>query len=132
MVGRFIGSYILARKKASHVLLIHAIANFLLLLGVILLTGKVAMWSLLSLGLFNSVMFPVIFSLGVFSLPSKHLKNKASGWLIMAIVGGAIMPIVQGYFADHLGLQHSFFILLFCYAFIAFFAIYFIRNHSEI
>ncbi len=128
MIGRFIGSYVLAKIKAPRVLLVHTIANLLLLMGIIFASGKFAMWCLLSLGLFNSIMFPAIFSLGILSLPGKHLKNKGSGWLIMAIVGGAVIPVIQGYFADHVGLQHSFFVLLFNYAFIGFFAIYYSRK----
>jgi FHS family L-fucose permease-like MFS transporter len=77
------------------------------------------MWAILSVGLFNSIMFPTIFSLAVNGL-GKH-TGQGSGILCAAIVGGAILPVVQGFFADWIGIQTAFFIPVLCYCYIAFY-----------
>lgn len=71
-----------------------------------ILSGHTAIWCMLAVGLFNSIMFPTIFSLGVAELGS--LTGNASGILNMAIVGGAILPLMQGVIADHIGIHHAF------------------------
>jgi FHS family L-fucose permease-like MFS transporter len=83
--------------------------------------GNVAMYSVIAVGLFNSIMFPTIFALGIERLGP--MTSKASSLLIMAIVGGAIVPFVQGVLADHIGLQHAFVLPLLCYAYIVFYGI---------
>jgi len=83
--------------------------------------GDVAVYSIVAIGLFNSIMFPTIFSLGIERLGT--LTSKASSLLIMAIVGGALIPYVQGVFADHIGLQHAFFLPLLCYLYILFYGV---------
>ncbi|WP_264769526.1 sugar MFS transporter [Coxiella burnetii] len=124
MIGRLIGSYVLTKINASKVLAVCAVANLLLLCGVILMTGGAAMWSLLLLGVFNSIMFPTLFALAIAGLPNESIKNKASGFLIMAIVGGAIIPELQGLLADYIGLQHSFILLLVSYVIITAYGVY--------
>jgi MFS transporter, FHS family, L-fucose permease len=84
----------------------------------------VAMWSVLAIGLFNSIMFPTIFTLGIARL-GRH-TGEGSGVLCMAIVGGAIIPVVQGYFADKMGLLTSFFVPAICYAYIVYYGL---RGH---
>jgi len=123
MVGRFLGSAILQRIKAQQVLLISAAASVLLLLITLLSTGYVAMWSMLSVGLFNSIMWSCIFALSIDGL-GKY-TNKASGVLVMAPVGGAIFPMLQGVLADmpSVGLHLSYILPLLCYAFIIYYAI---------
>ena len=79
------------------------------------------MWAVLSIGLFNSIMFPTIFALGVHGL-GKH-TGQGSGILIMSIVGGAIIPVVQGAMADSIGIQLAFLLPLVCYLYIAFYGI---------
>ena len=79
------------------------------------------MWAVLGIGLFNSIMFPTIFTLGVARL-GRH-TGEGSGVLCMAIVGGAIMPVVQAYFADRIGLLPSFFVPAVCYAYIVFYGL---------
>jgi FHS family L-fucose permease-like MFS transporter len=74
-----------------------------------------------AIGLFNSIMFPTIFSLGIERMGP--LTGKASSLLIMAIVGGAVMPYVQGFLADSIGVQHAFFLPLLCYAYIVFYGL---------
>jgi FHS family L-fucose permease-like MFS transporter len=79
------------------------------------------MWSILAVGLFNSIMFPSIFSLGVAELGP--LTGRGSGILNMAIVGGAILPLVQGAIADQIGIHHAFFVPVICYFYIVFYAL---------
>ncbi len=79
------------------------------------------MWAVLAIGLFNSIMFPTIFTLGVAKL-GRH-TGEGSGVLCMAIVGGAIVPVIQGYFADTIGLLSSFFVPAICYAYIVFYGL---------
>jgi MFS transporter, FHS family, L-fucose permease len=85
------------------------------------LDGHTAMWSVLAVGLFNSIMFPTIFSLGVAELGP--LTGIGSGILTMAIVGGAILPVIQGMIADHIGIHHAFFIPVICYLYILFYGL---------
>jgi FHS family L-fucose permease-like MFS transporter len=82
-------------------------------------SGSVAVWTIILVGLFNSVMFPSIFTLGIAGLGP--LTGKGSGLLIAAIVGGAIIPVVQGAFADRIGIHHAFIIPAVCYIFIAYY-----------
>jgi MFS transporter, FHS family, L-fucose permease len=84
-------------------------------------TGHIAMWSIILVGFFNSIMFPSIFTLGVAELGP--LTGDGSGLLIMAIVGGAIIPLLQGWIADRIGIHHAFFLPVICYLYILFFAL---------
>jgi FHS family L-fucose permease-like MFS transporter len=86
-----------------------------------LATGHVAMWSIILVGFFNSVMFPSIFTLGIAKLG--QLTGDGSGLLIMAIVGGAIIPVMQGALADRLGVQHAFILPALCYIYIFYYAL---------
>jgi FHS family L-fucose permease-like MFS transporter len=86
-----------------------------------LTTGHVAMYSIILVGFFNSIMFPSIFTLGVAELGP--LTGDGSGVMIMAIVGGAIIPVAQGWIADHIGIHHAFFLPVLCYLYILFFAL---------
>jgi FHS family L-fucose permease-like MFS transporter len=86
-----------------------------------LLGGHTAMWTILAVGFFNSIMFPTIFSLGVAELGP--LTGNGSGVLNMAIVGGAILPVIQGSIADHVGLHHAFFLPVICYLYILFYGL---------
>ena len=121
MVGRFIGSALMAKVLPRTLLSIFAAINALLVLTTMLTSGDVAVYSIVAIGLFNSIMFPTIFALGIERLGT--LTSKASSLLIMAIVGGALIPYVQGVFADHIGLQHAFFLPLLCYAYILFYGV---------
>jgi FHS family L-fucose permease-like MFS transporter len=121
MVGRVIGSGLMIRVSPRKLLALFATIAGLLVLTTILTTSTVAVWSIVLIGLFNSVMFPTIFSLGIERLGP--LTSKASSLLIMAIVGGAAIPQLQGFVADHIGLQHAFFLPLLCYAYIVFYGL---------
>ncbi len=121
MVGRFIGSAILQKVKTGSVLAFAAIAACSLVCISMLTTGHVAMWSIILVGLFNSVMFPSIFTLGIAELGP--LTGDGSGILVMAIVGGAILPVLQGAMADRIGIHHAFILPAICYLYILYYAV---------
>ena len=108
MVGRFVGTAVLNKFEPNKCLAFNASVVVVLILLAILLGGKVAMWCLLCIGLFNSIMFPTIFSLGTKGLGK--FTGQASGIICTAIVGGAIIPVAQGAFADTIGLLPAYFV----------------------
>jgi len=116
MIGRFVGFALLRVVDARLLLgLFAGVASALLLLTMIS-SGQVALCSIVAIGLFNSIMFPNIFTLGIERLGS--MTDKAASLLIMAIVGGAIVPLLQGLLADRIGVQHAFVLPLLCYLYI--------------
>jgi FHS family L-fucose permease-like MFS transporter len=121
MVGRFIGSGLLQKMKTPQLLGICAVCAAALVAISMLTTGHVAMWSIILVGFFNSIMFPSIFTLGVAELGP--LTGDGSGIMIMAIVGGAIIPVAQGAIADRIGIHHAFFLPVICYLYILYFAL---------
>jgi len=121
MVGRFIGSALTAAFPPRRLLALFGVINALLVLATMSSRGDLAVYSIIAIGLFNSIMFPTIFALGIERLGP--LTSKASSLLIMAIVGGAIVPWVQGVFADRIGLQHAFFLPLLCYLYVVFYGL---------
>jgi len=121
MIGRFLGAGLLRRIKPGNLLGLCAICAATLLSASMILGGHTAMWSILSVGLFNSIMFPTIFSLGVAELGP--LTGSGSGILTMAIVGGAVLPVIQGVIADRVGIHHAFFLPLLCYLYILFYGL---------
>jgi FHS family L-fucose permease-like MFS transporter len=121
MVGRIIGSVALLKVRAERALLIVAALAMTMVAITIFGHGPVAMWAIVSCGLFNSVMWPCIFPLAVKGLGK--FTSQGSGLLITMVVGGAIVPVIQGFLADHLGYQHSFAIVLVCYAYLVFFSL---------
>ena len=121
MVGRFAGSWLLAQYPPRRLLAGFALANVVLLGVILAASGEVAVYGIVATGLFNSIMFPTIFSLAIERLGP--LTNKASSLLIMAIVGGAVVPYLQGVLADHIGLQPSFILPLVCYGYIIFYGV---------
>ncbi|WP_315388603.1 L-fucose:H+ symporter permease [uncultured Stenotrophomonas sp.] len=122
MVGRFAGSAIMTRFSPRRLLTLFAAANAVLLAVTLASEGHVAMYSVVAIGLFNSIMFPTIFALSIERLGP--LTNKASSLLIMAIVGGAIIPFLQGLLADRIGLHLSFILPLLCYGYILFYGMW--------
>jgi FHS family L-fucose permease-like MFS transporter len=121
MVGRFIGSAILQKVSTRGLLGLCAVCAAGLVAISMLATGHTAMYSIILVGFFNSIMFPSIFTLGVAELGP--LTGDGSGVMIMAIVGGAIIPLAQGAIADRIGLHHAFFLPVACYLYILFFAL---------
>jgi FHS family L-fucose permease-like MFS transporter len=120
MVGRFIGSAVLQKVPTRIVLGCNAVVAAALVCFSMLSFGPLAMWSMLLVGLFNSIMFPSIFTLGIEGLGP--LTGEGSGLLVMAIVGGAIIPVLQGMLADRIGIHHAFVLPVICYLYILFFA----------
>jgi len=120
MVGRFIGSAILQRLRTGLVLGVAALSAAALVCVSMLTFGHLAMWSIILVGFFNSVMFPSIFTLGIAGLGP--LTGDGSGLLVMAIVGGAIIPVAQGALADRIGIHHAFVLPVVCYCYIVFYA----------
>jgi FHS family L-fucose permease-like MFS transporter len=121
MVGRFIGAALMQKIAPRSLLATAAAVDVLLLLTTMLSHGQLAMWSVVAIGLFNSIMFPTIFTLGIDRLGP--LTGKASSLLIMAIVGGAVIPLLQGVLADRIGIQHAFVLPLLCYLYIGFYGV---------
>ncbi len=121
MVGRFIGSWLLTKFRTSRLLGITAIVATLLVATSMLSFGHLAVWSILAVGLFNSIMFPSIFTLGIEGLGA--LTSRGSSLMVAAIVGGALLPVIQGLIADRIGVHHAFFIPVLCYLYIAAFGL---------
>jgi len=121
MVGRFAGSAIMQKVDAGKVLAAFSAGAFVVMLITTFTSGPLAMWSLISVGLFHSIMFPTIFSLGIKGLGP--LTEEGSGLLIMAIAGGALV-VVQGWLADSFGLQNSFILTAVCELYILFYALW--------
>jgi len=129
MIGRFLGAPLLRRIRPGHLLALCAIVAASLVTTSMALAGHTAMWSILAVGLFNSIMFPTIFSLGVAELGP--LTGSGSGILNMAIVGGAILPVLQGIIADHVGIHHGFILPVICYLYILFYGLSGSKPNSE-
>jgi MFS transporter, FHS family, L-fucose permease len=119
MVGRFIGSAVLQRVKTGPTVGVVAIIACMLVVTSMLSAGYVAVWTMLLVGLFNSIMFPSIFTLGLVGMGP--LTGKASGLMVMAVVGGAIIPEMEALLADRIGLHHAFILPALCYIFVAYY-----------
>ena len=121
MVGRLVGAFAMQRIEAGHALAVASIGATVVMLIAAFTTGHVAMWALISVGLFHSIMFPTIFTLGIKGLGP--LPEEGSGLLIMAIAGGALV-VVQGWLADSYGLQTSFLLTAACEVYVLFYALW--------
>jgi MFS transporter, FHS family, L-fucose permease len=119
MVGRFIGSWLLTKLRTSTVLGSAAVLAGGLVAVSMMTHGHTAMWAILAVGLFNSVMFPSIFTVGLSGLGP--LTSKGSSLMVAAIVGGALIPLAEGHLADRIGVQDAFVIPAVCYIYIALF-----------
>jgi len=146
MVGRFIGSALLQKIKPGKLLALAAVMAALLVTVSVLTSGHVAMWTILAVGLFNSIMFPCIFTMGIAELGP--LTGDGSGILNMAIVGGAIIPYLVGKAGDLInrayypsmtqgetswghGIQYALILATICYLYILFFAVSGSKTNSE-
>jgi len=127
MIGRFVGSYLTRIMKPGKVLGIFAAIAIILILISISTTGLVSMWSILAVGLFNSIMFPTIFTLSIDGIG--ELKPKGSGLLCTAIVGGALIPPLYGYLTDQIGFKIALFFIIICYSYILWFGY---RNSKKV
>lgn len=126
MVGRFIGFVALRRIRAQRALAFVASAAAVLVAISVAGHGHMAMLAIVACGLFNSVMWPCIFPLSVEGLG--RFTSQGSGILVTMVVGGAVIPEMQGFLADHFGYQKSFAVVLVCYLYILFFAL---RGHRR-
>lgn len=120
----------IGKNKANKTLAVFAIAALSLVILTVLLKGEFAMWTLVAVGLFNSIMFPTIFTLSINGL-GKH-TSQGSGILVMAIVGGALIPLIMGGLADTIGLHSSFLITIVCYAYIVYFGLKGYKNVNHL
>jgi FHS family L-fucose permease-like MFS transporter len=127
MVGRLIGSFALLQIRAERALAVVAMVAMVLVAITILGHGRFAGMAIVACGFFNSVMWPCIFPLSLKGLG--RLTSQGSGILVMMVVGGAVIPEIQGLIADKFGYQHSFAIVLACYAYIVYFAL---RGHRVV
>jgi FHS family L-fucose permease-like MFS transporter len=121
MVGRFVGSALMTRISAAWLLGLHATLAVLLVAVAATTSGVLAMYAILAVGLCNSIMFPTIFSLALHGLG--RLVSAGSAALCLAIVGGALVPLLQGVLADSLGLRLSFIVPACCYIYIAWYGV---------
>jgi len=121
IVGRLVGTAVLRTLPGGKVLACAAVAALAMTLTTILTAGPVALASIVLVGLFESVMFPTIFALAVAHLGT--LTGKGSGLINMAIVGGAVMPPIQGVLADHLNLHVSFIVPAACYLYVLYYGL---------
>jgi FHS family L-fucose permease-like MFS transporter len=128
MVGRFAGSALMRKISAESVLALASIGAFIVMMVAALGSGNVAMWALISVGLFHSVMFPTIFTLGIKDLGP--LTEEGAGLLIMAIAGGALV-VIQGWLADTYGLQQSFLLTAACELYVLFYAVWGARTPAS-
>ncbi|MFN5024439.1 MAG: sugar MFS transporter [Bacteroidota bacterium] len=121
MIGRFIGSWILSKFKPGNVLAFNALMAFVLVMISILSGGATAMWSLLAVGLFNSLMFATIFTLAVEGLGAQ--TDEGSGILCTAIVGGALIPFLYGITGDIFSLKTAYLLPALCYIYIIYYGL---------
>jgi FHS family L-fucose permease-like MFS transporter len=126
MVGRLIGFFALKWISAPKALTFVSVLASVCITAAIFGHGSVALWAVVSCGLFNSVMWPCIFPMSVAGLGK--FTSQGSGILITMVVGGAVIPEIQGLLADAFGYQRSFAIVLLCYVYILFFALRGYRN----
>jgi FHS family L-fucose permease-like MFS transporter len=121
MVGRFIGAVLMRYIGAGKLLTFNALSAVACLVIAIFSNGELAMWAILAVGLFNSIMFPTIFSLAITGLG--QYAGKGSGILCLAIVGGAIVPVLLGMVAEVIGVQLAFLLPILCYLYIGFYGL---------
>ncbi len=129
MVGRFVGAALMRYVRPPSMLAFNGLAAIVLIVATMTADGSVAMWSILAVGFFNSIMFPTIFTLAIRGLGP--LTSVGSGLLCQAIVGGAVLPMLQGVAADIVGVQLSFAVPAVCYFYIIWYALRGSRTDRE-
>jgi FHS family L-fucose permease-like MFS transporter len=129
LVGRFIGFAVMRYVSPGKSLAVTALGSMALVLTAIFTEGSLAMWAIIAVGLCNSIMFPTIFSMALHGLGK--FTGQGSGILCMAIVGGAIVPFIQGILADSIGLQISFLVPAACYLFILYYGVKYADLHKQ-
>jgi len=119
LIGRFSGAAILRKVAAHKVLGLYGVMNVLMCLLVFLKLGWLSVLCVFLSYFFMSIMFPTIFALGIYGLGAR--AKKASAFIVMAIMGGALLPKLMGYVADQYDMSRGFIVPLFCFAFVAFY-----------
>jgi len=124
--------FLLGKSAAARTLFIFAIINIVLVGAAIFFMGHIAMWAIIGVGIFNSIMYSNIYTLSISGL-GKY-TSQGSSLLVMAILGGALVPVLQGALADIIGIQKAMIVPLICYLYIAYFGYYCWKNidHSLI
>jgi len=122
LVGRLLGTWVLTKINSGKLLGLFGVLASVAMVVSMVSTGQVAIWTLVLCGFFNSIMFPNIFALGIAGLGP--MTSKGSGLIMTAVVGGAVVPYLLGLAADSMGIQHSFFIPIICYLYIAYYGIW--------
>ncbi len=123
-------AFFIGRSLPARTLMIFASVNILLILSAVVNNGSIAMYSILGIGIFNSIMFSNIYTLSISGL-GKY-TSQGSSLVVMAILGGALVPVLQGYIADEVGVQSSFLLPTCCYIVIALFGLYSSRHLSVV
>ena len=121
MIGRLVGAFLMNYIASTKYLAVNAVIAIVMIIVSMNTSGSVAMWSILAVGFFNSIMFPTIFTLAVKGLGS--MTSKGSGLVCQGIVGGALIPLIQGMAADSIGIQLSFVVPMMCYIYIGWYAL---------
>ncbi len=122
MLAIMLVAFFLGASSPQRMLALFSFIILALLLTGMLSSGAAAIWAILGIGLFDSVMWSNIFSLAIDGLGA--LKSQGSSLLVMAILGGALLPPLQGIVADHMGIQFSFIVPMISYVYIAFYGLY--------
>jgi len=120
LIGRFSGARILKRFAASRVLGVYALCSVIVSLMVFSRLGWLSVACVFASYFFMSIMFPTIFALGIFGLGAR--SRRASAYLVMAIMGGAIVPKLMGWVADEYDMSRGFIVPVVCFAFVALYA----------
>lgn len=129
MGGRFIGIFILPKIKASHAIVFSTAMAIVLILISIFSSGYFALCAIMLVGICNAVLWPSIFPLAIAGLGSE--TKKGSSFLIMAVVGGAIIPLVVGYFSGKIGTQLAYFVPMLCYCYILYYGLFGYKNRTQ-
>jgi FHS family L-fucose permease-like MFS transporter len=121
MAGRFIGTFLMKYIMPSRLLAVYSLVNIVLIIAAVLLEGKAAVYALMGVEFFMSIMFPTIFSLSIRGLGSR--MKSGSSLVIMAIVGGAIFPVLMGWLSDRSNIQIAYLVPGICFTVVFYFAL---------
>jgi FHS family L-fucose permease-like MFS transporter len=121
MVGRFVGTFLMKYISPSKLLALYSLVNIILIIAAVLLEGKASVYALVGVEFFMSIMFPTIFSLSIRGLGAR--MKEGSSLVIMAIVGGAVFPVIMGRVSDQTNIQTAYLVPAVCFAVILWFAI---------
>jgi FHS family L-fucose permease-like MFS transporter len=121
MIGRYVGTFIMQYVKPALLLTIYSIINIMLLCFIVFIGGSISIYALIGVEFFMSIMFPTIFSLAIKGL-GEHTK-KASSYLVMSIVGGAILPVIMGRVSDATNIQYAYLVPTVGFMVVLYFAI---------